>query len=59
MDYASEFVDQFCNQLAINEKGLQRMMAWYVFEDKRPETVTENFEADAKRFWDYEKMFRP
>jgi hypothetical protein len=34
------------------------MHAFYLFSDKRPGTVRERFEADAKNFWEYEKMFR-
>lgn len=56
MDYATEFVNAFVNQLAITQRGVQRMRAWYIFSDTRPGTVTERFERDAAEFWEYEKM---
>lgn len=58
MDYATEFVNAFVNQLAITQRGVQRMRAWYIFSDTRPGTVSERFERDARDYFEYEKMFR-
>lgn len=57
MDYATAFVSEFCNQLAINERGLRQMCAWYIFEDDRPGTVVERFEQDARVWFQWSKMF--
>ena len=59
MDYATTFVDQFCDQLAINERGLRNMHSFYLWVDKRPGTILERFELDARRFWEYQKLFQP
>ena len=58
MDYETEFVSQFCTQLAINDRGLRGMYAFYIFEDKRPGSVTDRFKMDAEKFWEYQKMFQ-
>lgn len=58
MDYIHTFVSEFCNQLASTHKGIRNMRAWYMFSDRRPGTVTELFELDAKNYFEYEKMFR-
>jgi hypothetical protein len=59
MDYATAFVHEFCLQLARAERGLRHMHAFYVFSDKRPGTVRERFEADAKQHAEYTKLFQP
>lgn len=58
MDYLHTFVSEFCNQLSITQRGIQRMRASYIFSDRRPGSITERFEQDAKEFWEYEKMFQ-
>ena len=57
MDYETEFVNQFCNQLALRDQGFRDMIAWYIFQDHRPGTLLERFSADAKKFWEYQKLF--
>ena len=57
MDYDTKLVNQFVNQLALNERGLRGMHAFYVFEDKRPGTVVERFTEDAQKFWEVHSMF--
>lgn len=56
--YIGVFLTEFCNQLAVTQRGIQRMRAWYIFEDRRPGTVTERFERDARDYFEYEKMFQ-
>jgi len=58
MDYATTFVNEFSNQLAINQRGIRNMRSWYVFSDKRPGGIIERFERDAKEFFEFEKMLR-
>jgi hypothetical protein len=57
MDYATEFVNQFCTQLAIRDKGLRNMHAFYLWGDKRDGTVQERFEMDARDYFEYQKIF--
>jgi hypothetical protein len=58
-DYATTFVNEFCNQLAINERGLRSMHAFYNFEDKRPGTLLERWHADAEKFFEVHRMLYP
>lgn len=58
MDYATTFVNEFCNQLALTQKGMREMHSWYLFSDKRPETIRERFEADAKEFFEIQNLFQ-
>lgn len=58
MDYATTFVNEFCNQLAFTQKGIRNMHSWYLFSDKRPGTIRERFEADAKKFFEYQNLFQ-
>lgn len=51
------FVNEFCNRLAIVDKGVREMRGWYVFEDKRPGSIVERFNADAQSWGRYTKMF--
>ena len=57
MDYASAFVNEFCNQIARMQKQLREMRTWYVFRDHRPGTATERFDLDAKSWSEYQKLF--
>jgi len=59
MDYATTFVNEFCNQLSRMEHGRRGMISWYLFHDKRPGTVTERFELDASDYAKYAKLFQP
>lgn len=58
MDYATTFVNEFVNQLAITQKGMRNMHSFYLFSDKRPGTIRERFEADAKKFFEYQNLFQ-
>jgi len=58
MDYATEFVNQFVTQLAIKERGLRNMHAYYLFHDTREGSIEERFTADAREFWEYQKLFK-
>jgi hypothetical protein len=57
MDYATAFVHEFTNQLALVEHRRRSMIAYYLFDDKRPGTVIERFEADAAQHAAYTKLF--
>ena len=57
MDYATAFVNEFCNQIARMQKQLREMRTFYVFEDHRPGTPTERFDLDAKSWSEYQKLF--
>lgn len=59
MDYATEFVNQFCNKLAILARAYRSVSSWYVFEDKRPGTIEERFTLDAADHAAYQKLFQP
>ena len=59
MDYANEFVSQFCTQLALNEHRLHQMSAFYIFEDKRPGLMLDRFHADAEKFWAVHSVLYP
>lgn len=56
--YAEVFITEFCNQLAITHKGMREMHSFYLFSDKRPGTIRERFEADAKEFFEYQNLFQ-
>lgn len=58
MDYATTFLNEFCNQLAINQRGIRNMHSFYLFSDHRPGTVQERFEQDAKEFFEHQKLIR-
>lgn len=58
MDYATTFVNEFVNQLTLTRKGIRNMHSWYLFSDKRPGTIRERFEADAKEFFEYQNLFQ-
>ena len=58
IDYETEFANEFCNQIAIMDRGVAGMKAFYHFEDKRPGTVVERFTADAKTFNEVNKLFK-
>ena len=59
MDYSTTFFNEFCNQLANNERGVETDASFYVFQDKRPGTLLENWEADAKKFMEVHRMLYP
>ena len=59
MDYSTTFFNEFCNQLANNERGLRNMHSFYNFEDKRPGTVLERFTQDAAQHAQFTKLFQP
>lgn len=56
---ATDFISLFCDRVAIQYAGLRSMYCFYLFQDKRPGTLEENFVADAKSWSEYERMFRP
>ena len=58
MDYSTTFFNEFCNQLALVEHRRRGMIAYYLFSDKRPGTVLERFEADAKQHAAYVALFK-
>ena len=58
MDYATTFLNEFCNQLAINQRGIRNMHSFYLFSDRRPGTVRERLEQDAAKFFEYQKLIR-
>ena len=55
----TDFVSLFCTKLADQVHKLRQMRTWYVLGDKRPGTVTENFNRDAADFAAYRKLFQP
>ena len=59
MDYSTTFFNEFCLQLHKMERGLRQMHSFYVFQDKRPGTLLENWEADAKKFMEVHRMLYP
>jgi hypothetical protein len=59
MDYATEFTNQFCTQLALNERGLRHMHAFYVFEDKREGSLVDRYTRDAAKFWEVHTQLYP
>lgn len=59
MDYQTTFFNEFCNQLSKMEHGRRNMISWYLFHDKRPGTVLERFEIDARQHAEYTKLFQP
>lgn len=59
MDPNTAFVHHFCNQVAKMAKGYTDMRAWYLFADKRPGSPVERFEADAKNYAEYMRLFQP
>jgi hypothetical protein len=59
MDYDPEtLVTAVTNQAAALDKAVRRMRAFYVFSDKRPGTIQERFDLDAKNYAEYTTMFR-
>jgi hypothetical protein len=58
MKYLEIMVNEFCNQLAINQRGIRNMHSYYVFSDHRTGTVRERFERDAAEFFEYQKLLR-
>ena len=59
MDYATEFVNQFVTKLALNERGLRHMAAFYIWHDRREGSLTDRFKADAAKFWEVHKQLYP
>ena len=55
---ATAFVSLFCDRVALQYAGLRQMYAFYLFQDKRPGTLEENFIADAKSFDEYRRLFQ-
>lgn len=58
MDETTRFVHLFINNLEKQAKLYRSLVRKYVF-DRRPGTIQENFDKDAKLFADYIQMFRP
>ena len=56
MNYVETLVTEFCKQLATTQRGVRNMRSFYVFSDKRPGSISERFERDAKEFFEYQKM---
>jgi len=52
------FVNEFCNRMAEMEKGMRTMYSYYLFSDKRPGTLQERLDADAREHNEYTKMFQ-
>ena len=40
------------------DKAVRRMRSWYVFSDKRPGTVQERFDLDARQYREYQDLFK-
>ena len=59
MDYSTAFFHEFCNQLALVEHRKRGMIAYYLFDDKRPGTVIERFTLDAAQHAQFTKLFQP
>ena len=55
----TDYVSLVCDRVALHYKGLRAMSSWYVFQDKRPGSLQENFAADARSFDDYQRIFKP
>lgn len=53
-----ELVNQFCNQMAQIEKNRKAMHSFYLFGDKRPGTILERFDADAKDWVEFTNLTR-
>ena len=58
MDPNTLLVHNFCNQVAKMYQGVRDLRVFYLFADKRSGTIQERFEADARSFWDYQKLFK-
>lgn len=58
MDPTTAFVNVFCTQLALRYHLLRQMTAWYQYEDHRPGSVMERFDADAAEYVAYTNLFR-
>lgn len=58
MNYVETLVTEFCKQLATTQRGIRNMRSFYVFSDKRPGSIVERFEMDARLYFEYEKMFK-
>lgn len=52
------FVNEFCNRLDQTARGIRHMHDWYLFSDKRPGSIRDRFEADAKDYYKYQKLFQ-
>jgi hypothetical protein len=52
------FAHYLCNQLAEVAKGYREMRDFYLFRDKRPGSIVERFELDARSYFEYQKMFQ-
>lgn len=59
MDYSTTFFNEFCNQLALVDHRKRGMIAYYLFDDKRPGTVLERFTQDAAQHAQFTKLFQP
>ena len=60
MDEATQlflFVNEFCHQIWRAFKGNREMHSFYLWSDKRPGTIRERMDADAKEFHEYRRMF--
>jgi hypothetical protein len=59
MDYDLEtLVTAVTNQAYALDKAVRRMRGWYVFSDKRPGTVQERFDLDARQYREYQDLFK-
>ena len=51
------FVSMFCVQLARRNHMLRQMAAWYLFQDRRPGSIVDRFNQDARDFAEYQRLF--
>ena len=58
-DLFYDYIGSLCEAAADHDRKFMRMAAWYALEDKRPGTVRERFDEDARKFNAYVKMFQP
>ena len=58
-DLLYDYINALCEAAADHDRKFMRMAHWYALEDKRPGTVKERFEQDAREYNDYATMFRP
>lgn len=59
MDSDTLFVHLFCLKLAKFDKDVRHMSSFYVLQDTRPGGPQANFDLDAVRYAEYQRMFRP
>lgn len=56
-DLLYDYINALCEAAAAYDRKFMQMAHWYALEDKRPGTVRERFDQDAKEYNDYRRMF--